>query len=399
MNPCVQWSDRRFEEIRERIVLDFPKDRESKAEPFWKRRKTDRLCRSPGADNVRLYTSRKYCPSKSASYRSDIGEFKFTVDSEGNATIEDFYAAPHHPYVKLPSEVYDASTWHHRRYPVKRVDHVEGGNCLKGLWIPEGIEILGKQFYKSFSLMDVYFPRSLIYFASIFWNAPQFEQEYGNGRVWYPGSREEWESLRDSEPSRFLTDCTSYDSVVRFYDPADGIRIQEMEVTDVRDEEREELIRIREMEAKDPQGMIRICNRAGDVMIPETWEADQRKRRITEVGRNAFANNGSLTGVTIPPSVKRIGQDAFYGCESLKNVVVLPGVDELVIETGAFFNCSSLRRVEFGRDARIEDWAFAAEEEAEIEAAVHAGCSLRKAETAFCKRTVTETVIPVGKST
>ena len=69
------------------------------------------------------------------------------------------------------------------------------------------------------------------------------------------------------------------------------------------------------------------------VTIPES---------IKRIGEKAFYYN-SLTSVTIPNSVESIGEEAFSYCESLASVIIPDSVK--VIESGAFKGCKSLASV------------------------------------------------------
>src|SRR5690606_15484699 len=51
----------------------------------------------------------------------------------------------------------------------------------------------------------------------------------------------------------------------------------------------------------------------GAVVIPDTLEG----LPVTRIASQAFKNKNSLTSITIPDSVTRIGYQAFYGCSSL----------------------------------------------------------------------------------
>ena len=61
---------------------------------------------------------------------------------------------------------------------------------------------------------------------------------------------------------------------------------------------------------------------------------------VTEIGISAFANNTTLTGVTIPVSVTRIDSDAFYNCTSLKSVTIPASVD--ILYNYAFGYCDDI---------------------------------------------------------
>ena len=63
---------------------------------------------------------------------------------------------------------------------------------------------------------------------------------------------------------------------------------------------------------------------------------------ITEIGPEAF-KECSLTSVTIPGEVKKIDEQAFYGCKELSRVTLAPGVESLA--DGAFAGCEGLESV------------------------------------------------------
>ncbi|MBR5438986.1 MAG: leucine-rich repeat domain-containing protein [Clostridia bacterium] len=65
---------------------------------------------------------------------------------------------------------------------------------------------------------------------------------------------------------------------------------------------------------------------------------------VTRIGEYAFYNCNSLTCVKIPNSVTSIGSYAFRGCKSLTSVIIGNGVTS--IGNYAFSNCNSLTRVE-----------------------------------------------------
>ena len=73
--------------------------------------------------------------------------------------------------------------------------------------------------------------------------------------------------------------------------------------------------------------------------------------------RGAFEDCKSLTEITIPDSVTRIGSRAFYGCTSLTEITMPDRVTE--IEKGAFFDCTSLAEITIPDSVtRIGDDAF-----------------------------------------
>ena len=93
------------------------------------------------------------------------------------------------------------------------------------------------------------------------------------------------------------------------------------------------------------------CGSLVDVTIPEG---------VTTIGVGAFYDCYSLTSVTIPSTVKEIRLRTFKGCGSLVDVTISEGVTTIGAE--AFYNCWSLTPVTIPSTVtEIGDWAFGTE--------------------------------------
>ena len=65
---------------------------------------------------------------------------------------------------------------------------------------------------------------------------------------------------------------------------------------------------------------------------------------VTEIAREAFANNSNLRRVALPDTIWTIGERAFANCASLETVYISPmGYGEVTIREGAFMNCTNLK--------------------------------------------------------
>ena len=110
-----------------------------------------------------------------------------------------------------------------------------------------------------------------------------------------------------------------------------------------------------------------------EVIVPEGMD---------RIGGHWFRESG-IGNITIPASLKEIGSEAFYGCNCLKCVTILPGsqlekigpdsfygagVERMVIpksveaiHDSAFRNCENLKEVAFETDGKLRkicDFAF-----------------------------------------
>ena len=68
---------------------------------------------------------------------------------------------------------------------------------------------------------------------------------------------------------------------------------------------------------------------------------------VTQIGKSAFANLGSLQEVIIPSTVKKILYRGFYGCNALKSISV-PG-SVWSIQEEAFADCKGLQAIALGK--------------------------------------------------
>lgn len=99
-------------------------------------------------------------------------------------------------------------------------------------------------------------------------------------------------------------------------------------------------------------------NCRGNVTIPSN---------VSTIGVNAFgmcAKHGGfsdypgITGVTIPANVKKIEDEAFFGCKTLKYVNLAEGIEE--IGGAAFQDCSSLENIKIPKSVKkLSDSTFA----------------------------------------
>lgn len=99
----------------------------------------------------------------------------------------------------------------------------------------------------------------------------------------------------------------------------------------------------------DGDTLVSYTGTAEDVSIPST---------VKTIGEGAFQNNTAVTRVSIPKSVETIELYAFWGCDNLKQVSLGDGLSE--VGDYAFANCPGLETIYFpGNITRIGIRAFA----------------------------------------
>lgn len=77
------------------------------------------------------------------------------------------------------------------------------------------------------------------------------------------------------------------------------------------------------------KSIMRSNDCEGELIIPEKVSYQGKEYVVRYIDAEAFLNNRLLASVTIPSSVKAIGQNAFRGCNSLKDIYFQGDVDEI----------------------------------------------------------------------
>ena len=241
--------------------------------------------------------------------------------------------------VRLPATVTDENG---NTYKVISTQHFGGETTkLKHVILPEGIEALcNGTFAFCHTLLSIYIPASVKYIGHMLWNCPQFETDLG-GRIYYTGTPEQWQEIIESNTLRGMMDYTPYDTVVRFIDSIPDT-VPELEFHTYLDPDTS-----REVSS------VRCGEMGGEFTVPDSYEDESGERKeITYVGIDAFAINGKIKKVTIPPTIDTICTDAFYRCENLEEVVIEKSDEKLTVGMGAFCGCKNLKTIYVGRECQ-----------------------------------------------
>lgn len=107
--------------------------------------------------------------------------------------------------------------------------------------------------------------------------------------------------------------------------------------------------------------LVRYLGNDRVVTIPSYYEKDGKKIEVTEIGAYVFYRDfesyAIVEKVVIPSSVKRICENAFDCCYTLREVVFNEGLEE--IEGAAFSRCENLLKIDLPSTIkRIGDEAF-----------------------------------------
>lgn len=76
---------------------------------------------------------------------------------------------------------------------------------------------------------------------------------------------------------------------------------------------------------------------ATKVIVPDRIE----KNNVTQISKNAFSSNNTIAEVILPQNLKKIGEEAFYECQNLKEIN-LPNGEIDISSPRIFAGCSSL---------------------------------------------------------
>ena len=71
---------------------------------------------------------------------------------------------------------------------------------------------------------------------------------------------------------------------------------------------------------------------------------------ITRIGTNAFADMDSVTGISLPSTLKEIGANAFWDMNALTGITLPDGLEE--IGSGCFYGCNQLKSIDLPRSVK-----------------------------------------------
>lgn len=89
---------------------------------------------------------------------------------------------------------------------------------------------------------------------------------------------------------------------------------------------------------------VRIANKATatTAVIPAYGEINNEKYKVTEIATNGFMSSTKLIRVSLPKTLKKIGNMAFYNCSNLERIN-LSNVES--IGNSAFYRCLKLEEI------------------------------------------------------
>lgn len=84
----------------------------------------------------------------------------------------------------------------------------------------------------------------------------------------------------------------------------------------------------------------KLTTYAGEVTILETFAVEGKTYRVTSVDKMAFANNTTLTKLTLPESITAFGKGAFTNCSALTDINIPSTIQD--IPSACFAQCKKM---------------------------------------------------------
>ncbi|SEA80202.1 Leucine rich repeat-containing protein [Xylanibacter ruminicola] len=103
-------------------------------------------------------------------------------------------------------------------------------------------------------------------------------------------------------------------------------------------------------------GVKSVTDYGDEITVPATITYNEVEYPVEAVGSEVFMDNKSVSKIILPPSIKRIGNYAFKGCSSLKDVGDISNCEYIYGE--AFRACISLTQVNLSSCKTLEWGAF-----------------------------------------
>ncbi len=97
---------------------------------------------------------------------------------------------------------------------------------------------------------------------------------------------------------------------------------------------------------------------SGSLSIPSSITVSSTSYTVSEISDQALKNTG-ITSLSIPATITRIGNTAFYGCSSLSSVTIPSNSGLTTLGAQAFAYCTSLAQISLPRAlTSLGQWAF-----------------------------------------
>ena len=97
---------------------------------------------------------------------------------------------------------------------------------------------------------------------------------------------------------------------------------------------------------------------SGSLTIPSSITVSSTSYTVSEISDQALKNTG-ITSLSIPATITRIGNTAFYGCSSLSSVTIPSNSGLTTLGAQAFAYCTSLAQISLPRAlTSLGQWAF-----------------------------------------
>ncbi len=84
----------------------------------------------------------------------------------------------------------------------------------------------------------------------------------------------------------------------------------------------------------------------GSVILPDTIVHEQSQCVIDSIAGMAFIDDSNISSITIPASVRAIGNYAFFNCSNLDSIFLSEPDNLATIEEGAFYSCINLKHID-----------------------------------------------------
>lgn len=95
-----------------------------------------------------------------------------------------------------------------------------------------------------------------------------------------------------------------------------------------------------------------VAGISGELVIPETYGEGELQAPVKEIAQEAF-RGATITSLTIPASVTKIGMAAFANCESLSTVTFADGITVEELPQAIFGFCGNLQQFNIPQTVKV----------------------------------------------